>query len=561
MRNLYYGVVAALLMCVTGSRGAMAQAPAAAAPANPTITVILSSSQELLDDLKFVIETLGQEPARFKTLEETLTVFMEGVDRVGPVGLRSFLTNGNLIHVLSVPINDPKALKVFLDNLSALDIKNKPVAGNPNLYQLLKLFVGWVHYIPNIKTAHVSDDQQEVLKLATAVPANLLNGRDMIAILDNSAQPPKDRQTAFKKVKENLSAVKPAEKEDPADFEIRKLAIDQQLTELERFFVESSKVSAGWTLSAAKKQAVLDLNLAALPKTSLAESIELLAKTPDHFAGVGNEETILSGSVNFAIDALRKQHLQASAKLWRPRMKSKIDGNMKLTDDQKEVRRTFVDLGLDVLDGVLAEGVFNGFLRVQQNSKDSSFVSVGALRVPDGKAFEATLAKLKDRVKLNVETVHEVAIHTVSVPDMKKDFPEFFGGEPVIYFGTSKNALWYATGTDALDKLKAAISQVQQAPAAAPVSTVLNFSMKVGPWSEFGDKHPSPVEEKLSDKEKKNVREMRKLGIDAMKAGNDTLSLKLERDAEEVKLHLQFDEGLLRAAGKLIGKGIKDNLE
>lgn len=561
MRKLFYGVAAALAMFLSIGRGAVAQAPSAAAPANPTITVVLSSSQELLDDLKFVIETLGQEKDRYKTLEETLTVFMEGVDRAGPVALRSFLSNGNLIHVLSVPINDPKTLKMFLDNLNALDIKSKPVAGKPNLYQMSKLFVGWLHYIPNIKTAHLSDDQVVVLNLAAGVPANLLNGRDAIAVLDNSAQPPADRQQAFKKVKENLIAIKPGEKEDPADFEIRKLALENQLVELERFFVEASKVSAGWTLSAAKKQAVIDLNLAALPKTSLAESIDILAKTPDHFAAVGKDETIASGSVNFAIDALRKQHLQASAKLWRPRMKQKIDANMKLTDDQKEVRRTFVDLGLDMLDGVLAEGVFNGFVRVQQNAKDSSFTTIGAVRVPDGKALEATLAKLKDRIKLNAETVHEVAIHTVSVPDMKKDFPEFFGGEPVIYLGTSKNALWYATGTDALDKLKAAISQVQQAPAAAPGPSLLDFTMKVGPWAEFDDKHPSPLEEKLSDKEKKNIREMRKLGIDAMKAGNDTLSIKLERDGDEVKLHLQFDEGLLRAAGKVIGKGIKDNLE
>src|SRR6185369_17066194 len=98
------------------------------------------------------------------------------------------------------------------------------------------------------------------------------------------------------------AGVKKGEKEESADFEIRHAAVEHQLAELERFFVESSKISVGRVLSAVKKQAVLDMSLDALPQTSLAESIDLMGKTPDQFAAIGKEETIVSGSINFPVD-------------------------------------------------------------------------------------------------------------------------------------------------------------------------------------------------------------------------------------------------------------------
>lgn len=557
-----------------------------AVPGQPTITVLLASTKELENDLKFVIVTLGGEPERFKTLwNDMLEVFIDGVDPTKPVAVRSYLVGGNLVHVLSAPITTPADLKKFLANLATLDVKNAvnppPAAAPANIkkkiaqlglvkdeYLLYKLFEGVLRYTTG--HAHITDDQHlTLLRGINNFPAaNLLQGRDLVAIIDNSAQPREERQKAFQVDKEKfLSNVTKGVKEEQADFEIRKAVLEHQMAEVERFFVESLRISLGWTLDTNAKKAAIDLDMVAIAGTSLADSIDSIGKSPDQFAGIEKDKAILSGSINFPIDALRKQHLEANVKLWRPRLKQQVDVNAKRTDAQKNTDHQFVDLIMDVMEGVAKEGVFNGFVRVHPNDS-GVYTTLGAARVPDGKKFVTALKDLqdrldkdKDRVKIDLETVGDVAIHSLAVPDLQPDYPEFLTKDATIYIGTAEKAVWYAAGDQALDRLKAAITSVKPPAGAQDNASAIDLTMKVGPWVELRHKHPLASEDKLSEKDKKMIRDYRKLGIEAMKAGNDTLSLRLDRAGKDVKLQIQFDEGLLRAAGKLMGKAIRDNLE
>ena len=51
-----------------------------------------------------------------------------------------------------------------------------------------------------------------------------------------------------------------------------------QFDELERFFADASNITVGWSTAFKEKYGALDLSMKALPDTSLAASIDLLAE-------------------------------------------------------------------------------------------------------------------------------------------------------------------------------------------------------------------------------------------------------------------------------------------
>src|SRR4029079_7422102 len=115
---------------------------------------------------------------------------------------------------------------------------------------------------------------------------------------------------------------------------------------------DSSKINLGWTTSGAEKNAKVVLDLSAVPKTSLEQSIEILGKTPDEFAGVGSEGTTLRASINFPLDPLRQQAVQSVSKLARDDLKAKFAADEKLSKDQKQADSDLVDLIFDTVDGI-----------------------------------------------------------------------------------------------------------------------------------------------------------------------------------------------------------------
>lgn len=525
----------------------------------PTVTVLLRSANELFDDLKFVMG-LANAPNQYETLVANIDVFLTGVDRTKLIGVRSYLTGGRFDHILSLPIVSVAQLKTFLANIDALDVKSKLV--RPNVYRLSKLFEGYLYY--DGAYAHLGVKEADVVAMKGAPPVELLSSYDLAVVLDNRGQTVEARRKGFDEIsKEMHKAIdqsKKLDQEHDGDFKIRKTAAHQQVVELERFFVESSQLTLGWTTSAKNKNAVMNIDLSAVPETSLAASIELIGKGTEDFTGISEQGAVVVASINFPIDDLRKAHMLEMIKLSRPRAKQVIESSTKLSAAQKETDKDLTDLGFDIAEGIANTGIFDGFLRMYPSEKageKSVYSLLGGGKVADSEKILKILHRLadhlgKDKVKLDIAKEGDVAIHTLAVPEKQQaEFPELFTKDAIAYIGTSKNAVWFSVGDKALDRLKGAIAAPKQPGDGKSTSTALDLHGRFLPWAEMLDTRLG----KTGDVQ------LRKQALESFRDGKDTGSLKVIRVDKDVKVHMQIDEGVLRFAGKLMAKFVKESLE
>jgi len=439
---------------------------------------------------------------------------------------------------------------------------------------------------------HLGTRIEDVRLAKGGLPADLVKGHDLAVFVDGTAQTKEERKAAFDKAKDELvGAITKGEKETEGAFEIRKAVTEHQLTEVERFFVEGSRIHVGWNVSAAQKHARLEVELEGLPGTSLSESVDILGTIPDEFAGVSKEGAVLAISGTLPLDGLRKDFLKSFSKLSRAEMKKQIADNAKLTDAQKKTDSDVADLLHDVAADIAVLGYFNGVIRCWSNS-DGTLTSVGAGKIPAGarKKFDDMLNKIAARDPVNkleekIATEEEVEIHKLTVPDAQKENPEFIGKDGEIFVGLTDTTVWVASGDKSLERLKTAIKEAKDAgPKDSPgVDLFLKFGPFIAARDKYQQRNPvlaakPVVEEKKPDAKFKSEKpprlekakpkveglislaDLRKIALETFTDEKDTMTLSLNRDGKVAKLQVQFDETLICYVGKLISKIVKENL-
>jgi hypothetical protein len=561
----------------------------AAKAAQPAITVILKSAEDLLSDLEFVFKHADEPASRFKTLSETLEAFLEGVDRTKPIGLQVFVEGTDFKNVAFFPVKTTD-FKKFRENLAGLGIKSKAEPPPAGLYKLTGDFEGYLLELKENQVVIGSTKGDVVIVKSPLAPLPNRDG-DVVVLIDNSVQSVDDRRKAMATLRSNTEkSLKKKETETDVGFSMRKAVAFHQLDELERFFVEAVKIGATWNLSAEDKNAVFDLDLTALADTSLSQSVELLGSADNLFGGIESKDTVASLTINFPIDDLRKKHLGEFVKVTRSWLESKLDASEKRSAAQKTSDKAAITAIGDAVDSNIAAGTLNGFVRIHP-AKGNRFAAVAGLHVADPAKTMAALKAIAAReasgkVKFDVETEGDVKIHEFEIAELVKEAPEFLGSDGKIMIGTGPNTLWFATGDGAVERLKTAIQAATKEPASAAKATVVDLQLRLGPWIELLDNRranepetvvaakPVPADgtkksgsgfqkatQSSEEKQKAKRNELRKLAVATLKDCQDTLALKLERDGQTVKLRVQFDECLLKLFGKIAGKEVKENLE
>ena len=579
----------------------------------PSITVVFPSTDEVFKDLKFMFDLIGDEKG-FDDLRGTIEIFLIGIDTAQPGGLRVYPTAEGLQPVLTFPISaappegkkgnsgEPQKLrdewfKKLRDNLWGLDVKTMPPPDvklnkqipNSVRTRLANLKLGANEYLIfggiadgfmryESGNAHLARQLADVRRAKGGLPLELVKGHDLAIFIDGLAQPAEERKKAFEQARHELvGALTRGETEEETAFVARKAVVEHQLAELQRFFVESSRIQVGWNVAAEEKHARLELEMEALPDTALAKSIELVGKAPDEFAGVSKEGSVFNLSVNFALDEMRKEFIKKTATLERDALKKDIAVKEKLSDEQKQLDSDLVDLAHDVLEGIAELGLCNGFLRSWRNS-DGTLTTVGAGRIPEGSRskFEMLLQKFAqrsptDKIEMKIDSEGDIDIHRLTIPTIQKDWPDFLGADGVVLAGISEKSMWLATGENSLERLKKAIGEAKAAgPRPGPD---FDLSLNFAPLIEIREKQAArepKAEAKKSGEAPKTRKEkveafiapadMRRLALEAFKEGKDTMSVALTREDKTVKLHVQFDEGLIRFVGKVTSKFVKENL-
>ncbi|MBI5756969.1 MAG: hypothetical protein HZA46_00460 [Planctomycetales bacterium] len=541
---------------------------AAKAAAQPAITIVLNSAGEFLGDIEFLFKLAGEPPARFRTLADTLEAFLDGVDRTKPLGVQVFVDGTDFKYVAFFPVKSTD-LKKFLENLAGLGIKSKK--GADGSYALTGDFEGFLRAIGD--QVVIGSTKGDILLVKSALAPIVGKDGDIVVLLDNSGQPAEDRRKGMTTLRANTEkTLKKKEGESDLTFAVRKAATLQQLDELERFFVDSAKILAAWTTSAKDKNATFELDLTAIPGTSLEKSVQLLGTTDNLFGGIETKGTVASLTVNFPIDDLRKKHLAEQVKLTKSLIEFDTNAAANRTAEQKAADKVVVAAISDAVDANIAAGSFNAFLRIHPNA-GGKFATVGGIHVADVGKVMAVLKAIEaregaDKVKFDADSEGDVKIHAFEIADVKKEAPEFLGADGKLYLGTGKDTLWIATGDNAVEQLKTAIKSAKTEPANQDKSTMIDLQMRLGPWLELldgrraKDDAAAPASAKTPEEKKKaKSREMRKLAVSTLKDCQDTLSFRLERDGQTVKLRAQFDECLLKLAGKISGKVVKEKLE
>ncbi len=539
------GCAIALLTVAADLNPLQAQAPKAV-PANAAQAGI----NRLYEDLDYIFG-LAKEPKALKELKDTLDVFFVGVDPKLPAVFQVYVRKGKfnvVLHAATTPTPVP-----FRNNLRALGIKQRPLAaGN---FILAGLFNGFLKESGGVSI--IAEDRVDAVPIPGGLPAFKATlapkDYDFVASIKNDAAQEADRKMAIDELqKQVLPGLKKLKTETDAQFALRKLTIDQQLTEIKQIYGEAEIIFSYFDLVPKDKTFVSSTDLTALAGTDLAKAIDELAKEPSYFGNIpSSDKEPLSGMLNLKLDTLRQKHMQNFLVQSRPMVQKGIADSETNSAKTKDYSRISTDIIFDVLEENAKSGVFDSFLNVHANSSGIHTMVGGT--TGGGAVVKAGLEKLKAAAKVELDTgkVGDVELHKVTLPDDLTELHKVFGKDLVLVLGTSPKAVWYALGENAEAKLKEAIEKVGQ-PAPAANNVVVHLHGKALLWMELFDAHRT--------KHKKGEPEARKRALDALKTG-DTFEFKMAKTGGKLSTTLTLHEGFLHLFGKVGARFVKENLQ
>jgi hypothetical protein len=231
------------------------------------------------------------------------------------------------------------------------------------------------------------------------------------------------------------------------------------------------------------------------------------------------------------------------------------------------------------MDDVVSLPAFNGFVRTWSN-QDGTLTTVGATRISDGQKFVEAVQKIHGRESVGKKggggRDDQVEVHKLTANRWREDFQELFDKEGSLFIGTSKNAIWYAAGENALERLEQSIQEA--AAKGAEPDTAFDLQAEMRPlaevWSKIHSRRPQSsarnVARKNQEKDKADVARAASVIADldlpgiakaAYHGGHDAISFSVKKQDQKAVLAAQFDEGTLRFVGQVLSQFVKDNLE
>ncbi len=284
----------------------------------PTVTIMQAGADELQTDIEFLMKLAGKEgEQQWPVVESILGAFLDGVDGKRPMRI-DLILGSNPDTRLSVPINDQDAF--FVNAGGFIGAKERRMGGGLFLFKpkppALSYYTRLLGPTREPDWGIVAEDKANLpanFQVLAAIQPLLNAGFDLAATVENSDDEKSvqdRRQVILDLEKEVTATLQPLDGETDNEFEMRKLGLGHQFRELERIYADSQQLTLGWTTDQEKKEGRLDLELTALAKTDLANSISQLAVDPSRFAAIEKaEESIFFGRINHALDEMRQKHL------------------------------------------------------------------------------------------------------------------------------------------------------------------------------------------------------------------------------------------------------------
>ncbi len=565
----------------------------ASAQSEARIRAVIPSIELIESDLKWLVE---QSPTadlkkQWKPLkEDILDALTQGVDLSMPISVDIVFRKDELAYEYRIPVGDLAGKNGFLEGIKGIGFTVKEVTKNSYyefkekkdknpFYLRFDRHYAWISKTPIPgNPPEATQDLKSLLALE----------KDVIASLKNEADGLAARRENFKALRGQFEAlIKFRRNEEQSAFELRKLALVQQLNEAERFVVETEDLQVSWTTSTVAPTPFGrgELSLTALPGTDLEASIEEFAVKPSYFANVTlHPNPVASGKLTYPLDSLRIKHLKEFFKTVRPALDSQIGLMAGKSNAQKTATKQAMNLFFDMLDVGLALRVVDAFVDGHAPEPGKNVIVCG-IRAIDGKNAEEIIKLLPQiddgwQIKSDSQEHGGVKIHELTVSKSRlAAFQKIFGAETVLYVGTHKDSVWCAAGINAMKYLTSAIDQ---AALPAPETTdpiVLNYQFQLDQLVNLTDlvqkkedlapkkdetstgSAPKTKEQLQHEKEQrqreKDVEKYRKLAQDSMGGCNALLHGELRRTGKKIEGFLEINDCVMKYIGSMIADGVK----
>lgn len=575
-------------------------------PQDATITISHPGIDFLKTDLKNVIDlTLPAEQEQWPNIEGYIDTLTEGVEGKQPAYVSVITGTKPNALLIWVPLSG-KSFKQFRENLESLGYSVTRDAKDTNLYLLEQeeTEYGYARVIPAtgycglvLKSAQLVDekdaegkDEKELAakraqekKDALAVLIDLISKStpptakidgNMLAELSNSDGSDagqQHRRQAYAEVRRaSMEVVKKRPEESATEFELRRLAVEQQLDEGERMLAEFSKVTAVLKLDAkdpAKLKSALVLTAKPIAGSSLETATKQFGTQPDVFGSIRKEAgSAMSVRVNHPIDSMRQKNAIAFLNALQKDIDARAATSRERSDSEKAaITKSTVGV-LDVLRASINAGWANGFAESVPDGK-GGFFSIAAFAAPAAADLNKVLPELAaaakgNVVEMNVDKQGDVAIHRIVMAEGVSDlFDRVFGVKKDIFVGVGASQIWIASGLDALPRLKKTIENL-----GAPVSSncPLHVEVSLLPIIQRMDdiaKTDPPGKTPEEQEGQRSRARTRARAIAAMKDGGDMAMMDFKVENGEISGEITLETGVLRWVGKMMSAFSKDNLE
>lgn len=490
MRSLCRMLVAAAMVAVL----LVPTAPLWAQNAGPIAVLAVEPFDELMKDMSYLTEAAGQGEA-VGDMEQALKETTQGMDTKRPMGVVVTADGDELAAVAFLPITD---LAKMLEAGEATDLFESEDLGN-GMHKLSRPFMEPMMLKAAGGWAFLAQKPEQLDNLPADPPA-LLKGLEQkyAAALRIHIQnvPPALREQAEALIREGMSmGMQPLPSETDEAYAARKKMATDQIEQMMTLVDETDQVTIGWDVDAAGKQTFIDIELKALPGTSLATQIAQQADaTSQHSGFVHKDAAMFAHFAQTLVDA-DIERMRSWMQATRDNAMKEIAGEG-LDDTQAQAAKKVMGSMFDAMDATIKGGKLDGGAVVLLKG-DSYFFAAGG-QVADGKKIEEslrTLAELsKDEpdfpaIKWDAEKHAGVSFHTMSIPVPDEATQDILGETIEVVLGTSDTSFYIAAGTDAATQLKSIIDtsaangakKVPPAQISIAAKPILQFASQFAP--------------------------------------------------------------------------------
>lgn len=549
----YLLAIALLAGCSLQNPGAARAQTAEAVPGagSPMAVVAISSIDQLLEDLRFLGNALGQ-PQMAAQMQPMVVGFTQGLDTSKPIGLIVNNNQGNYTGSVCVGVKD---LNAFLQMLRAFNVNSTQEAdgtyklATPGQTIFLKQADDWA-FLSATKDmlADVPANPGEVFK-------ELTSDYDLALQLNVQNVPEAFRQMAVQQLQAGMqSGMEKLPEEGDEEFARRQEGVRGQVEQIQRLISEMDKFLVGLSIDSAEQRTFFDFVYSAVPSSQLAQQIAINNNPKTDYAGFIQPDApmMLSFASKLTEDDVAQVELNFAA--MENQIASVVDQVAEDLDaSNREALKSAITDFTQAYQESLKAGKMDGGALLNMSADSLSFVAGGFTADPAQvkSGYEKLAKTLQDvaedkgrevsDISENVDSVGDVNFHqfTVEMPEDKEKARQLFGEEMAVVLGVGDESSFIALGSNPIELAKQVFSASSRAPQREVLPAEMIFSLKpileaVAAWSE--DEQSAQLE---------MIAQM----LANETPGRDHVRMSVEMVDDTARTRFEVEEGALRAIG------------